>query len=164
MRERVLVAVALLAIGVLLVAANGDYKIYLDSEVGTFATASSETGNQSNVDTTDEINVKGWSSVQFWCKFRSDTSTTLGLGLSCSTMVRVQTFRNNAWVQIDSTYGASMGAHATTAAVTYSKRWADDIADTLLGTHIRAITTYTDTCRDSVLTIHDSLSWGWYVK
>jgi hypothetical protein len=158
--RRIWLLFGLLIIGIIAIAANGGYKTGADSHVWTHVTAASASDSEYSYDTTDAINIKGYNSLQYKFTLKVDTSTDGGQGLKDTGRIICQTYRNGAWVSIDSTNKAA-GAPTTWI---LNKRIADDVGDTLLGNFIRFVIWKIDTVQDSIMTLHDSGTWEWTVK
>jgi hypothetical protein len=160
MTSRIRVAMALCAVAVIIIAAGGVSKRGASSEVWTHATASSASDSEYSYDTTDAISIKGWNSLHYKFTLKVDTSTAGGQGLKDTGRIIAQTFRNGAWVSIDSTNKAA-GAPTTWL---INKRISAPVGDTLLGDSFRFVVCNIDTVQDSIITLHDSGTWEWTVK
>lgn len=143
----------------LLVAAQGKYEMGVRTQVWTHASASSASDSEYSYDTTLGIEIKGWTSAQVYFTLKVDTSTAGGQGLKDTGVMYAQTFRCGAWSKIDSTFKAA-GAPVWS----YSKRWHFSIGDSVLGESLRFVVVKIDTVQDSIITLHDSGAWGWYLK
>lgn len=157
--KRVWIVAASVLAAFLLVAAQGKHEKGTGSEVWAHITAAS-TDSEYSYDTTPTIEIKGWNSLQIKFTLKVDTNATTGYGLKDTGRIWLQTQRNGVWVSIDSTNKAA-GAPTTW---TFNKRYADDVCDTLLGEYLRFAVLKIDTFQASIVTLHDSGTWEWYLK